>query len=85
MPITMYRYNRIKDHYKFIILIVSTLLICFVPYLSIAQVVNSRVPNKAPVVLDGQVLFEVGNFGIFPAKERAIKTNQALCRYSQIF
>ena len=74
----MYRYNRIKDHYKFIFLIILILSICFVPYLSIAQVANSRVPNKAPVVLDGQVLFEVGNFGIFSAKERARKINQAL-------
>ncbi len=74
----MYRYNRIKDHYKFIFLIILTLSICFVPYPSIAQVANSRVPNKAPVVLDGQVLFEVGNFGIFSAKERARKINQAL-------
>ncbi len=85
MPITMYKYNRIKDHYKFIFLIILTLSICFVPYPSIAQVANSIVPNKAPVVLDGQVLFEVGNLGIFSAKERARKINQALYRYSQIF
>ncbi len=74
----MYRYNRIKDHYKFIFLIILTLSICFVPYPSIAQVANSRVPNKAPVVLDGQVLFEVGNFGIFSAEERARTINQVL-------
>ncbi|ELS03357.1 small-conductance mechanosensitive channel [Xenococcus sp. PCC 7305] len=38
----------------------------------------AQLPNKAPVVLDGQVLFEVGDFGIFSAKERAKKINQAL-------
>ncbi|MGK7893016.1 MAG: small-conductance mechanosensitive channel, partial [Xenococcus sp. (in: cyanobacteria)] len=38
----------------------------------------AQVPSKAPVVLDGQVLFEVGNFGIFSAEERASKINQSL-------
>ena len=74
----MYRYNRIKDRYKLIFLIILTLLIYFVPYLSIAQVPNSRIPNKAPVVLDGQALFEVGKFKEFSAEERASIINQAL-------
>ena len=45
---------------------------------SIAQVPNSRIPNKAPVVLDGQALFEVGKFKEFSAEERASIINQAL-------
>ena len=71
----MYGYNIIKNHYKFIVFIVLTLLICFLSDLSLAQV-----PSKAPVVLDGQVLFEVGDFGIFSAEERANKINQALIK-----
>jgi len=69
----MYRSKIVKNYQKFICFLVFTLLICLVPDLSLAQV-----PNKAPVVLDGQVIFEVGNFGIFSAQERAGKINQAL-------
>lgn len=69
----MYRNNVIKKYYKFVFLVILTLLLCFIPDLSRAQV-----PSKAPVVLDGQILFEVGSFGIFSAQERANKINQAL-------
>ncbi|MEM9274718.1 MAG: mechanosensitive ion channel domain-containing protein [Cyanobacteria bacterium P01_F01_bin.143] len=62
-----------KNYQKFIFFTLFTLLICLVPSFTLAQV-----PNKAPVVLDGQVLFEVGDFGIFSARERAGKINQAL-------
>ena len=78
MPIKIYQDNIIKKHHKFIFLIILTVLISFVPFHSIAQVATARIPNKAPVVLDGQVLFEVGNFGIFSAEERARTINQVL-------
>ena len=69
----MHRSKIVKNYQKFICCLIFTLLICCIPNLSLAQV-----PNKAPVVLDGQVLFEVGDFGIFSARERAGKINQAL-------
>ncbi len=74
----MCRYQVIQNHYKFILLIILTLLICFVHQVSLAQVLDVRIPNKAPVMLDGQVIFEVSNFGIFSAQERAKTINQAL-------
>ena len=74
---TMNRTNLHQAH-KLIILNILTILICFIPYLSLAQVSTPEVSSKAPVVLDGKVLFEVGEFGIFSAVERANKINQAL-------
>ncbi|MDJ0904229.1 MAG: mechanosensitive ion channel [Xenococcus sp. MO_188.B8] len=74
----MYRSQARQNHYRFIFLIILTLLISFVPYLSLAQVPEPQISHKAPVMLDGQVIFEVGNFGIFSAQERAKKINQAL-------
>ncbi|MGB0564123.1 MAG: mechanosensitive ion channel domain-containing protein [Spirulinaceae cyanobacterium] len=41
-------------------------------------------PEKAPVVLDGQVLFSVGESGNFTAQERANSINQTLAREAQI-
>ncbi|MEM8674127.1 MAG: mechanosensitive ion channel domain-containing protein [Cyanobacteria bacterium P01_G01_bin.67] len=50
------------------------------PVLVQGQVINSNNSNKAPVVLDGQVLFNVADFGDFSAEERAETINQALIK-----
>ncbi len=74
----MYTYRKITTYTKFIIFTALTLLVIVLPSFVDAQVTNANLQNKAPVVLDGQVLFEVGDFGIFSAQQRANKINQAL-------
>ncbi len=48
------------------------------PIFAHAQTTDLNTSNKASVVLDGQVLFQVGNFGVFSAQERAEQINQTL-------
>lgn len=45
---------------------------------SLAQTTPTTVSEKAPVVVDGRVLFQVGEFGRFSADERARIINDAL-------
>jgi len=55
-----------------------TLLLTLVSSASAAQTSSVNNNEKAPVVVDGQVLFEVGNWDNFTAAERAEKINEAL-------
>ncbi|HAG80944.1 MAG TPA: mechanosensitive ion channel protein MscS, partial [Cyanobacteria bacterium UBA12227] len=56
-----------------------TLLLTLISVPSSAQVPLVNDNNKAPVVLDGRVLFEIGNFGNnYTAAKRADSINKAL-------
>lgn len=61
-----------------ILLCVLTLWLMALPSLSLAQTNNQNSPDKAPVELDARTLFEVGNFGILTARERADHINEVL-------
>lgn len=71
-------YKKIKQYYKFVILVILIVLLILGQPIKYAQAVDTNNKSKAPVVLDGQVLFQVANFGVFSAKERAEKIHQAL-------
>lgn len=71
-------YSKIKKYFKFTCFIVIACLLIVIPSLVQAQVTNPRASIKAPIVVDGQVLFNVGGFGTFSAQERAEQINQAL-------
>ena len=60
------------------LLIGVTCLLIVIPTVAHAQTTDLSTSNKASVVLDGQVLFQVGNFGVFSAQERAEQINQTL-------
>ena len=56
-----------------------TYLLIVMPVLVQAQVIDTpNTSNKAPIMLDGQVLFTVGDFGEFSAQQRAEQINQSL-------
>ncbi|HEY9805138.1 MAG TPA: hypothetical protein V6D04_01100, partial [Candidatus Obscuribacterales bacterium] len=55
-----------------------TLWFTFIPSAGLAQTSPNNRAAQAPVVLDGRVLFQVGNFGSFTATERAAIVNAAL-------
>ncbi|MBW4489766.1 MAG: mechanosensitive ion channel [Trichocoleus desertorum ATA4-8-CV12] len=55
-----------------------TLWLTFTPSPGLAQTSPNNRAAQAPVVLDGRVLFQVGNFGNFTATERAAIVNAAL-------
>ena len=55
-----------------------TLWLTFTPSPGFAQSSPNSRAAQAPVVLDGRVLFQVGNFGNFTATERAAIVNAAL-------
>ncbi|MBD2096770.1 mechanosensitive ion channel [Trichocoleus sp. FACHB-591] len=55
-----------------------TLWLTFIPSSGLAQTSSSNRAAQSPVVLDGRVLFQVGNFGNFTALERAAIVNAAL-------
>lgn len=55
-----------------------TCLLIAVPMFAQAQVSNLNPSIKAPVVIDGEVIFQVGKFGAFSAQERAEQINQTL-------
>ena len=59
-------------------LCVLTLCLITLPSLSLAQTNSKNTPDKAPVELDARTLFEVGNFGILTARERADQINEVL-------
>lgn len=71
-------YKKIKQYYKFVILVILIVLLILGQPIKYAQAIDNNNRSKAPVVLDGQVLFQVANFGVFSAKERAGKIHQAL-------
>ncbi|MFB8792463.1 MAG: mechanosensitive ion channel [Potamolinea sp.] len=61
-----------------VLLAVFTLLLTLMFAPSSAQATQAKGPAKAPVVLDGRVLFQVGNAGNSTAAERAESINTAL-------
>ncbi|MDJ0572876.1 MAG: mechanosensitive ion channel [Pleurocapsa sp. MO_192.B19] len=68
-----------QKYYKLIALTIILIVVLILGKpIKYAQAIDTNNQSKAPVLLDGQVLFEVANFGIFPAKERADQINQAL-------
>ncbi len=71
--------DRVQRFWKMVLLGGLTLLLTLISVPSLAQspLVNDN--NKAPVVLDGRVLFEIGNFGNnYTAAKRADSINKAL-------
>ncbi len=76
------RVSRVQRRWAMVLLGVLTLLLTWVPVPSSAQT-PSPTPSvnntaEAPVVVDGQVLFNVKNVGNFTAAERAQSINKAL-------
>ena len=69
---------QLQHFWKLIVLGFLTLLLTLIPLTSTAQIVGTNSIDKASVVVDGHILFEVGNFGNFTAAERAKKINEAL-------
>ncbi|MEM7591105.1 MAG: mechanosensitive ion channel domain-containing protein [Cyanobacteria bacterium P01_A01_bin.83] len=69
--------KKISRYLKFTCIICITCLLVVTPTAVRGQQINAT-PQKAPIVLDGQVLFRVGSFGNFSAQERAAQINQAL-------
>ena len=67
-----------KRSWRILLLAGLTLLLTLVSVPSAAQTSSTNNQEKAPVVIDGQVLFEVGNFGNSTAAERAEEINEAL-------
>ncbi|NET59049.1 MAG: mechanosensitive ion channel [Symploca sp. SIO2E6] len=67
-----------RRRWRILLLAGLTLLLTLVSVPSGAQTPSANNNDKAAVVVDGQVLFEVGNFGNFTAAERAQKINEAL-------
>ncbi|NEP13678.1 MAG: mechanosensitive ion channel [Symploca sp. SIO2C1] len=67
-----------RRRWRIFLLAGLTLLLTLVSVPSTAQTSPTNNNEKAPVIVDGQVLFEVGNFGNFTAAERADKINEAL-------
>lgn len=61
-----------------VLLAVFTLLLTLISAPDTAQATQGKGPAKAPVVLDGRVLFQVGNAGNSTAAERAESINTAL-------
>ncbi len=61
-----------------VLLAVFTLLLILISAPDTAQATQAKGPAKAPVVLDGRVLFQVGNAGNSTAAERAESINTAL-------
>ncbi|NEO02812.1 MAG: mechanosensitive ion channel protein MscS, partial [Moorea sp. SIO3I7] len=59
---------------------VLTLLLTLLPASTLAQEFLANGKEKAPVVVDGIELFQVGNAGNFSATERAELINQRLAR-----
>ncbi|MEM7761043.1 MAG: mechanosensitive ion channel domain-containing protein [Cyanobacteria bacterium P01_A01_bin.40] len=70
--------RKIRKYWRFTCLICIICWLIIIPTVVNAQSTNSPAPKKAPIVLDGQVLFSVGGFGNFSAQERATQINQAL-------
>ncbi|MEM8717721.1 MAG: mechanosensitive ion channel domain-containing protein [Cyanobacteria bacterium P01_G01_bin.39] len=71
--------KKISSYLKFTCITCITCLLIVVPTAVYGQQTNTT-PQKAPIVLDGQVLFSVGSFGNFSAQERAAQINQALIK-----
>ncbi|MGB5710035.1 MAG: mechanosensitive ion channel domain-containing protein, partial [Waterburya sp.] len=71
-------YSQLQKYCRFIFLIGITCLLIVIPTFAHAQTNDLNTPSKASVVVDGQVLFQVGNFGVFSAHERADQINQSL-------
>ena len=69
--------SKINQLFRFICLFTVAYLLIAISSVQ-AQAINTRLPNKVPVVLDGQILFNVGGFNTFSAQQRAEQINQAL-------
>ncbi|MGB7440168.1 MAG: mechanosensitive ion channel domain-containing protein [Coleofasciculaceae cyanobacterium] len=69
---------RIRRRWAILLLGLLTLLLTFMPVHGLAQPALVNDTNKAPVMIDGEKLFEVGAFGNFSAAERADLINEAL-------
>lgn len=69
---------QIRRRWAIVLLGLLTLLLTFMPISGSAQPAVVNDTNKAPVMIDGVKLFEVGAFGNFSAAERADLINQAL-------
>jgi potassium-dependent mechanosensitive channel len=67
----------LRQPWVLVLLAVFTLLLTLMPLPSWAQT-GANTTDKAPVVVDGKVLFEVGKFGNFSATVRADRINTAL-------
>ncbi|MGQ4649471.1 mechanosensitive ion channel domain-containing protein [Lyngbya aestuarii] len=67
-----------QNYGKVLLLAVLTLLLTLVSVPSTAQTTATNGTQKSPVVIDGQVLFEVGNSGKFTAADRAEMINETL-------
>lgn len=71
-------FSQIKEYCRFALLVGITCFLIVIPTFAQAQTTNLNTPSKAPIVVDGQVIFTVGKFGIFSASERAEQINQSL-------
>ena len=69
--------RQLQRHWALVLLGVLTLVLTLMPISSLAQT-PAQDTEKAAVVVDGKVLFEVGNFGNFTAATRADRINAAL-------
>lgn len=74
----MYKKTKIKQYFSLTILAALIILLVISYPVKFAQASGNNQSNKAPVILDGEVLFEVTDFGVFSAQERAEKINQSL-------
>ena len=79
----MLMYKQIKRNYKLVVLTILIVLLIIGHPIKHVQAINNKNQSKASVVLDGQILFEVADFGVFSAKERAEKIHQALIEVVQ--
>jgi len=68
----------IKKYFRLALFMGITCLLIAIPMFAQAQVNNLNSSIKASVVIDGEVVFQVGKFGEFSAHERAEQINQAL-------
>ena len=67
-----------RRRWKMLLLAGLTLLLTLISVPSVAQTSSTNDNEKAPIVVDGQVLFEMGNLGNLTAAERAKEINAAL-------
>lgn len=69
--------------WRFILLALLTLLLTLNPFPSFAQTSPINPNQKAPVVLNGRVLFQVGAFNNYTAQERATEINKVLANVAR--
>lgn len=77
---TKFQYRRYQRDWLPLVLGILILVLTLLPISSQAQTPANKETEKAPIVLDGRILFEVGKLGNFTADKRADIINETLER-----